>query len=196
MSQAELMALPQPAMANILRYMDLEVGCSLYQYRSDHFHHWFAGCHGRYLPVETTLLMSRDGILPKVGAKVNRKQAPSYSLFITAALTNVFLLTFLVTDYAYQFAYSMCYRSDFDLLLARGDLSNDLFLSAKDNKQLFIGAVVTAFQIIWDHISRLCLCFSYAASPIYQDSISTYGRVKKATIKSAIGKKIVMAVVV
>ena len=40
------------------------------------------------------------------------------------------------------------YRSDFDLLLARGDLSNDLFLSAKDNKQLFIGAVATAFQII------------------------------------------------
>ena len=100
------------------------------------------------LPVETTLLMSRDGMLPKSWGKVNRKQAPSYSLFITAALTNVFLLTFLVTDYAYQFAYSMCTAAILICYLLVGIYQMIYSYQQKDNKQLFIGAVATAFQII------------------------------------------------
>ena len=92
--------------------------------------------------------MSRDGMLPKSWGKVNRKQAPSYSLFITAALTNVFLLTFLVTDYAYQFAYSMCTAAILICYLLVGIYQMIYSYQQKDNKQLFIGAVATAFQII------------------------------------------------
>ena len=147
MSQAELMALPQPAMANILRYMVGEWGAAFINIGLIIS---IIGCWLSWtmLPVETTLLMSRDGMLPKSWGKVNRKQAPSYSLFITAALTNVFLLTFLVTDYAYQFAYSMCTAAILICFLLVGFYQMIYSYQQKDNKQLFIGAVATAFQII------------------------------------------------
>ena len=68
MSQAELMALPQPAMANILRYMVGEWGAAFINIGLIIS---IIGCWLSWtmLPVETTLLMSRDGMLPKVGAR-------------------------------------------------------------------------------------------------------------------------------
>jgi arginine:ornithine antiporter/lysine permease len=100
------------------------------------------------LPVETTLLMSRDGMLPKSWGKVNRKESPSYSLYITAALTNVFLLTFLVTDYAYQFAYSLCTAAILICYLLVGIYQMIYSCQQKEYTQLLIGIVATGFQII------------------------------------------------
>ena len=60
------------------------------------------------LPSETTLLMARAKLLPKIFGKVNKAGAPTFSLIITAALTQLFIFTFLFTDEAYQFAYSLC----------------------------------------------------------------------------------------
>ena len=112
MSQAELMALPQPAMANILRYMVGEWGAAF---------------------INIGLIISI------IGCWLSWTMLP---------VTNVFLLTFLVTDYAYQFAYSMCTAAILICYLLVGIYQMIYSYQQKDNKQLFIGAVATAFQII------------------------------------------------
>ncbi|WP_025729108.1 arginine-ornithine antiporter [Atopobacter phocae] len=100
------------------------------------------------LPAETTFLMARDGLLPKKFSKLNKNNAPSYSLFFTAALTNSFLLTFLVTDYAYKLAYSLATAAILICYLMVSIYQIQFAYAQGNKKQLTIGIIATLFQLI------------------------------------------------
>ncbi len=130
MSQAELMALPQPAMANILRYMVGEWGAAFINIGLIIS---IIGCWLSWtmLPVETTLLMSRDGMLPKSWGQGQSKTSTKLFIVYHCCIDERVLVNVPCDRLRVSICLFDVYRSDFDLLLARGDLSNDLFLSAK-----------------------------------------------------------------
>lgn len=59
------------------------------------------------LASEIPYLAAKDGVFPKWFAKENKNKAPVNSLWITNGLIQVFLLTFVVSDQAYNFAFSL-----------------------------------------------------------------------------------------
>ena len=84
-----------------------KLGSSADQYRLDYFDRWFLVVLDDAPSRNNDVDGSRRSVAERLGEK-RIKNAPTYSLVVTAILTNLFLLTFLVTDYAYQFAYSLC----------------------------------------------------------------------------------------
>ncbi len=100
------------------------------------------------LPAETTLLMARDEMLPEAWGKKNAKNAPTTSLIITAILTNLFLLTFLVTDEAYNFALTLCTAAILISWLFAGLYQLKLAYQQKDKIYFCIGLIASAFQIM------------------------------------------------
>lgn len=59
------------------------------------------------LASEIPYLAAKDGVFPKWFAKENKNKAPVNSLWLTNGLIQVFLLTFVVSDQAYHFAFSL-----------------------------------------------------------------------------------------
>ena len=59
------------------------------------------------LASEIPYLAAKDGVFPKWFAKENKNKAPVNSLWITNGLIQMFLLTFVVSDRAYNFAFSL-----------------------------------------------------------------------------------------
>ncbi|WP_165038132.1 arginine-ornithine antiporter [Enterococcus sp. ZJ1622] len=160
LSQSELATISQPAMANILKGIVGNWGAALINIGLiiSIIGSWLSWT---MLPAETTMLMARDGLLPKSWGKANRKKAPTYSLVITAVLTNLFLLTFLVTDYAYQFAYSLCTAAILICYLLVGIYQVQFSLTEKNSKQVVIGVITVAFElmgIILAGFSYVLLC--------------------------------------
>lgn len=60
------------------------------------------------LPAETTRLIANQHLLPRAFGKANRYGTATFSLVLSSVLIQFFLLSLLVTDRAYQIAYSMC----------------------------------------------------------------------------------------
>ena len=147
LSQSELASISQPAMANILKgvvgswgAMLINIGLIISIIGS-----WLSWT---MLPAETTMLMAKDGLLTKFWGKTNSKKAPTYSLVLTAALTNLFLLTFLFTDYAYQFAYSLCTAAILICYLLVGIYQVQFSFQQKDHKQMIIGGIAVVFELM------------------------------------------------
>ncbi len=59
------------------------------------------------LPAETTMLLAKDKVMPSLWGRLNEKNAPTASLYITAILQTIFLFSLLFTSEAYNFAYSL-----------------------------------------------------------------------------------------
>ncbi|MFB6467319.1 arginine-ornithine antiporter [Cytobacillus sp. Hz8] len=59
------------------------------------------------LASEIPYVAAKDGVFPKWFAKENKNKAPINSLWITNGLVQVFLITFLISDQAYNFAFSL-----------------------------------------------------------------------------------------
>ena len=118
------------------------------------------------LPAETTLLMARAKLLPKIFGKVNKAGSPTFSLMITASLIQLFLFTFLFTDKAYQFAYSLCTASILICYLFVGMYQFKISYIDRHEKgeikQIIIGLIAAIFQIwaiIASGINYTLLCF-------------------------------------
>jgi arginine:ornithine antiporter / lysine permease len=76
-------------------------------------------------------------------------------------LTNLFLLTFLVTDYAYQFAYSLCTAAILICYLLVGIYQVQFSLKEGIKKQVVIGGIAVVFElmgIILAGFSYVLLC--------------------------------------
>ncbi|HEC2228614.1 TPA: arginine-ornithine antiporter [Staphylococcus delphini] len=56
---------------------------------------------------ELPFIVAKDGLFPKWFAKENQNKAPSHSLLITNILVQLFLISMLFTQSAYQFAFSL-----------------------------------------------------------------------------------------
>ncbi|MCM3735815.1 arginine-ornithine antiporter [Bacillus cytotoxicus] len=59
------------------------------------------------LASEIPYLAAKDGVFPKWFGKENKNKAPANALWLTNGLIQVFLLTFVVSDQAYHFAFSL-----------------------------------------------------------------------------------------
>ena len=99
------------------------------------------------LPIETMRNMADDGLLPKRWGKVNKKGAPTYAIILTTICTNVFLLSLLFTDSAYNFAYTLGTAAIFFTWLFLGLYQMKLSYQRKEWVQFLVGCLATAFQI-------------------------------------------------
>lgn len=99
------------------------------------------------LPIETMRNMADDGLLPKRWGKVNKKGAPTYAIILTTICTNVFLLSLLFTDSAYNFAYTLGTAAIFFTWLFLGLYQMKLSYQRKEWVQFLVGCLATEFQI-------------------------------------------------
>ncbi|WP_214785023.1 arginine-ornithine antiporter [Exiguobacterium sp. s183] len=59
------------------------------------------------LAAEIPFVAAKDGVFPKWFTKENKNQAPVNALWLTNGLIQLFLFTFLISDAAYNFAFSL-----------------------------------------------------------------------------------------
>lgn len=124
------------------------------------------------LPVETTAIMAQRQLLSAKFAELNDKGVPTFSLVFMTSLIQIFMLTLLVTDQAYQFAYTLCTASMFISWLYVVLYQVKLAYQSKEVYQLFIGLAGSAFFIwvIWtsgfDYV-LLCLIAYLAGIAFY-----------------------------
>lgn len=150
MSQAQLAKLPTPTMAYLLKSVVGEWGAAFINIGLiiSVLGSWLAWT---MLPAETTLLMARTKLLPKIFGQVNEAGAPTFSLMLTAVLTQLFIFTFLFTDKAYTFAYSLCTAAILICYLFVGMYQFKLaFINRHEKgeiKQLIIGLIVIIFEV-------------------------------------------------
>lgn len=107
LSRTELAGLPRPALVYLFQHMIGPIGGAIISIGLviSILGAWLSWT---MLPAETVMLMSKDQLLPKQLAKVNRFNAPHIALLTTQILIQLFLFTLLFTSKAYEFAYSLC----------------------------------------------------------------------------------------
>lgn len=99
------------------------------------------------LPVEATTLMAEQGLLPKWFGKLNKHDAPVNSLYLTQALVQVFLVTLLFTDKAYNFAYSLCTAAIVVCYVLVGAYQFKLGVQLKSARVLLPGLIALVFEV-------------------------------------------------
>ncbi|WP_143320428.1 arginine-ornithine antiporter [Clostridium sp. HBUAS56010] len=107
MERVEISQLKQPAMAYLLSSIVGPWGASFINIAMIIS---VTGCWLSWtmLPVETTLLMANQNLLPKKFGEVNNQNVPTFSLVFMTILSQIFIFTLLFTNKAYNFAYSLC----------------------------------------------------------------------------------------
>ncbi len=164
MERAEICKLKQPAMAYLLSYIVGPWGAAFINIAMIIS---VAGCWLSWtmLPVETTLLMAQQNLLPKKFGEVNDKNVPTFSLIFMTILSQIFIFTLLFTDKAYNFAYSLCTAAIFItwimVCIYQIKLSYQHRGEKGENLQMLIGIVGTAFYLwaIWaSGIKYLLMC--------------------------------------
>ncbi|MGI8316911.1 arginine-ornithine antiporter [Halobacillus mangrovi] len=107
------------------------------------------------LASEIPYVAAKDGVFPKWFAKVNKNQAPVNSLWLTNGLIQLFLLTFIISEQAYIFAFSLAssaillpylFTALYQFKLARSGEGYEVNESRK--KDLVLGTV-SSFYAIW-----------------------------------------------
>lgn len=99
------------------------------------------------LPVETMRSMAKENLLPNSWAEVNEKNAPTKAIILTTICTNLFLITLLFTDKAYNFAYTLGTASIFITWLFIGLYQVKISIQRKETVQIIIGLIACIFQI-------------------------------------------------
>ena len=144
LGRAQLAELPDPSIAYILRET-----CGAWAY-------WFVICAvivsllGGWVawtlvvaqvPYEASIV----GILPKYFSKVNRHNMPTYGLFASSIVMNLFLLMVAMADDVYLTALHIT-----GLMIIPGYFFTGLFLIKKaDNRKIMTVAVITSVFCIW-----------------------------------------------
>ncbi|MBP3040546.1 arginine-ornithine antiporter [Bacillaceae bacterium Marseille-Q3522] len=103
------------------------------------------------LASEIPYLCGKNGLFPKIFAKENKNGAPVHSLWITNGLIQIFLLTFLFTEQAYNFAFSLASSA---ILIpyafsAFYQLKYSLQAKAADRTKNIIIGVIASVYTIW-----------------------------------------------
>lgn len=100
------------------------------------------------LPVEATSLMAEQGLLPKWFGKLNKHRAPANSLWLTEILIQLFLITLLFTNQAYNFAYSLCTSAIAVCYALVGAYQLKLGLQQKELKVIIPGLIALVFEVL------------------------------------------------
>lgn len=115
------------------------------------------------LPAETTSEMAASKLLPASWGKLNGKGAPQLSLTVVGACTQAFLIVLLVSEDAYDFAYSMCTVAIVITWAFAAAYQVKYALENKQAAQLAIGLVATVFLIVgvlfngWSFLLLTCV---------------------------------------
>ncbi|WP_288737768.1 basic amino acid/polyamine antiporter [uncultured Enorma sp.] len=115
------------------------------------------------LPAETTSEMAEAKLLPASWGKLNAKNAPQLSLVVVGACTQAFLIVLLVSEDAYDFAYSMCTVAIVITWALAAAYQVKWALQNKRPAQLVIGAIATAFLVVgvlfngWSYLLLTCV---------------------------------------
>lgn len=102
------------------------------------------------LASEIPYLAGKSGLFPKWFSKTNKNGAPTNSLWITNGFIQVFLITFLFTDKAYNFAFSLASSA---ILIpyafsAFYQLKHSILSNNKDRtKNILIGLVASIYSL-------------------------------------------------
>ncbi|MCM3211130.1 arginine-ornithine antiporter [Bacillus licheniformis] len=106
MNQQNLAELPNPSMAAIMEHIVGKWGAVLINLGLiiSVLGAWLAWT---LFAGELPLIAAREGVFPKWFGKENKNGAPTNALTLTNAIIQLFLLTFLISDAAYQFAFSL-----------------------------------------------------------------------------------------
>ncbi|GER72471.1 arginine-ornithine antiporter [Weizmannia acidilactici] len=106
MAQGELVGLPNPSMAYLLEHVVGKWGAVIINLGLiiSVLGAWLGWT---ILAAEIPFVAGKDDVFPAWFAKENKNHAPVNSLWLTNGLIQLFLITLLFTDRAYQFAYSM-----------------------------------------------------------------------------------------
>ncbi|RMC38738.1 MULTISPECIES: arginine-ornithine antiporter [unclassified Lactobacillus] len=100
------------------------------------------------LPVEATSLMAEQGLLPNWFGKLNKHRAPANSLWLTEILIQLFLITLLFTDQAYNFAYSLCTSSIAVCYALVGAYELKLGLENRHQSMIWCGLIALVFEVV------------------------------------------------
>ena len=117
------------------------------------------------LPAETTMLIAKDKVMPKVWGKLNERKAPTTSLMITAVLQTIFLFSLLFTSEAYNFAYSLASAAILFSYLFVGLYQMKYSYKEKQWGQWTIGLIAALFQFAcmvlsgWQQILLVSISF-------------------------------------
>lgn len=115
------------------------------------------------LPAETTSDMAKRQLLPASWGKMNKKNAPQLSLLIVGACTQVFMITLLFSEDAYNFAFSMCTVAIVITWTLAAAYQAKYSAQHKQRGQLVIGVIAVAFQVVgvllngWSFLLLTCV---------------------------------------
>ncbi|MFV0559597.1 MAG: basic amino acid/polyamine antiporter [Enterococcus sp.] len=135
------------------------------------------------LPVETLANMAKDGLVPSYWSKLNKKGAPTRAIILTTVCTNIFLLSLLFTDKAYNFAYTLGTAAIFFTWLFLGLYQMKLSYQRKEWGQFLVGLLASAFQV-W---AMIFVAFSEVMLilVLFLPGIFFYQRARKETIQTS-----------
>lgn len=154
MSRSELMNLGQPAMVYIFKDMVgtwggafISIGLIISLFGS-----WISWTT---LPAETMRLMSKEGLLPKFFGKENKHKAPWTALIVTGSLVQLFLISLLFMESAYNFAYSLCTAAIVISYMFVGAYQMKFAWKKRQLGQVLIGLLALTFQCVGIYLAGL-----------------------------------------
>lgn len=115
------------------------------------------------LPAETTSEMAQRNLLPASWGKLNKKRSPQMSLILVGACTQAFMLVLLLSEDAYDFAFSLCTVAIVITWTLAAAYQVKYSAQNKQPVQLIIGIIAVSFQVIavlfngWSFLLLTCV---------------------------------------
>ncbi|KRN30806.1 arginine-ornithine antiporter [Weissella halotolerans] len=134
------------------------------------------------LPVEATSLMASQGLLPKWFGKLNARRAPANSLYLTQVLVQLFLISLLFTDQAYNFAFSLCTAAIVVCYALVGAYQIKLAWERRSVKMFIPGFLALVFEVVG--ITFAGLQFLWLCTIAYVLGFAFYYRARKEAGKT------------
>ena len=125
---------------------------------------------------ELPYIAAKDKIFPKWLAKENENKAPVNSLWLTNGLIQVFLLTLLVTDAAYNFVFSLA--SSAILIPYMLSAFYQVKLTYQDNKKQLAIGILASIYTVW-LVYAAGISYLLLTMLLYAPGIILYKRTQK-----------------
>lgn len=115
------------------------------------------------LPAETTSDMAARKLLPASWGKLNEHRSPQYSLIIVGICTQLFMITLIFTEDAYNLAFAMCTVAIVVTWAFAAAYQTKYSIQNGMTGQAVIGGIATAFQVVavvlngWTYLLLCCV---------------------------------------
>ncbi|WEV38581.1 basic amino acid/polyamine antiporter [Lactobacillus sp. ESL0680] len=138
------------------------------------------------LPSETMCAMAKEKLLPKKLGETNKFGAPIYALITTGVMVQLFLISLLFTNKAYEFAYSLSTASVIITYIIVASYQIKLSSQEKNKRQLFIGIGTLIFEtvgILFAGLKYLLVCTIIYIPGLYLYYLAVRKRRKLTTLE-------------